>query len=164
VQQVVGMADLKISSSQDDVLITFGLGSCLGVTVYDPVSRVGGMLHVMLPQPAPDLEKPLDNPYMFVDSGVPRLFLGCYSAGARKERIIVKAAGGACIGDSEEGDPFQIGRQNFSMLKKVLSRNGVLLQSFDVGGGAWRTMSLDLGTGDVRVRTDGDEAFEGALL
>lgn len=155
-QHVVRMADLKISTVRDDVLITYALGSCLGITVYDPVTCVGGLLHVMLPLSTIDLVKAQNNPCVFVDTGVPRLFQACYSAGAKKERLVVKVAGGACLSKAER-DPFQIGRQNFTILRKLLWKNGVLLQSFDVGGGVSRTMLLELKTGTVRLRINGDE-------
>lgn len=157
-KHIIGVADMKISTDSRDTLITYALGSCLGITVYDPVACVGGMLHVMLPASAIDPSKAASNPSMFVDSGVPRLFLDCYQAGARKERLVVKVAGGSCASGKEENDYFQIGKRNFIMLKKLLWKNGVLLQACDVGGNLSRTLSLDIGTGEVKLRTAGKEA------
>ena len=115
-KHIVGVADMKISASADDLLITYALGSCLGITIYDPISAVGGMLHVMLPLSTIDPAKASANPYMFVDTGVPRLFIDCYKAGARKERLVVKVAGGACAnGHSADDDYFQIGKRNFDL-------------------------------------------------
>ncbi len=70
-RQIVGIADLKVSRERDDVIVTYALGSCLGVAIYDPVAGVGGMLHVMLPMSTIDPAKAQDNPCMFVDTGVP---------------------------------------------------------------------------------------------
>lgn len=154
-KHVVGVADVKVSGEKGDELITYALGSCLGITVYDPVAVVGGMLHVMLPLSTIDPSKAAQNPYMFVDTGVPRLFLACYRAGAQKQRMIVKVAGGACTGGSEEDDYFQIGKRNLVMLRKLLWRNGVLIKAQDVGGTASRTLTLDIGTGQVTVKANG---------
>ena len=149
----VGIADMKIGTNKDDVLVTHALGSCLGITVYDPVAMVGGLLHVMLPQSSMDPVKAKKRPFMFVDTGVPRLFLDCYKKGARKERLIVKVAGGSCANCEE--DFFQIGKRNFIMLRKLLWKNGVLLKAYDVGGNESRTMFLNIGTGEVTVKSNG---------
>jgi chemotaxis protein CheD len=85
VKHIVGVADMKISEHQDDQLITYTLGSCLGITIYDPVAHVGGMLHVMLPLSTIDPSKAAENPWMFVDTGVPRLFLSCYKQRSDKK-------------------------------------------------------------------------------
>lgn len=153
---IVGVADMKISANRDDTIITYALGSCLGITIYDPVAGVGGMLHVMLPLSTIDPTKAAWNPFMFVDTGVPSLFIGSYKAGARKERLIVKVAGGACSSGDEEEDYFQIGKRNFVMLRKLLWKNGVLLKAHDVGGRESRTMSLDLASGEVALKINGD--------
>jgi len=151
----VGVADMKISADKSDTLITYALGSCLGITIHDPVADVGGLLHVMLPLSTIDPAKAEKNPYMFVDTGVPRLFIDCYKAGARKERLLVKVAGGACTNGSEEEDYFQIGKRNFLMLKKLLWRNGVVLKAQDIGGVQSRTMSLEIGSGTVSLKVSG---------
>jgi chemotaxis protein CheD len=156
---VVGMADLQLSRTLGERLVTYALGSCLGITVWDPVARVAGMLHVMLPSSTIDAEKALRNPAMFVDSGVPQLFRRSYELGARKERLVVRVAGGAHSGATEADDQFQIGKRNFITLRKLLWKNNVLLHAHDVGGcQTSRTMRLDVGTGTVSVRTNGTEA------
>ena len=155
-RQIVGVADAVISQDPDDVLVTHALGSCLGVALYDPVAHVGGLLHVMLPVSTIDPEKAAANPWMFVDTGVPRLFLECYKVGAQKQRLIVKVAGGASVGPSQDrGDFFQIGKRNLVVLRKLLWKNGVLLKAEDVGGTCSRTMSLDIGTGEVLISANG---------
>jgi chemotaxis protein CheD len=155
-RHVVGVADMKISAEPDDLIVTHALGSCLGITVYDPVACVGGMLHVMLPQSSIDESKAMENPYMFVDTGVPKLFLHCYKIGAQKQRMIVKAAGGASTRGSEENDFFHIGQRNFTMLRKLLWKNGVLLDSHEVGGSDSRTLSLDIRSGEVTLKSNGN--------
>ena len=155
-KQIVGVADMKISKQPDDQLITYALGSCLGITIHDPVACVGGLLHVMLPLSTIDPRKASENPFMFVDTGVPRLFLDCYKIGAKKERLVVKVAGGASIHENEDNDHFQIGKRNFVMLRKLLWKNGILLKAHDVGGMYSRTMTLDVGNGNVTLKTQGD--------
>jgi chemotaxis protein CheD len=156
VKYIVGVADMRVSADGGDRMVTHALGSCLGIAVHDPVKAVGGLLHVMLPLSTIDASKAEDNPFMFVDTGVPRLFVECYRLGAAKERMKVYVAGGASTPRGERGeDQFQIGRRNMVMLRKLLWKNGVLIQSEDVGGHQSRTMELDIGTGEVLIRRDG---------
>lgn len=157
VRHVVGVADMKVSVDPDEVLVTHALGSCLGIALHDAAAGVGGLLHVMLPLSTIDPTKAGLNPCMFVDTGVPRLFLECYKAGAEKKRLVVKVAGGACVGKADARDDFfQIGRRNIVMLRKLLWKNGVLIEAEDVGGGHSRTMALEVGGGRVVVSVNGE--------
>jgi chemotaxis protein CheD len=156
---IVGMADLRLSRTAGETLVTYALGSCLGISIWDPVSCVAGLLHVMLPSSGIDPEKAARNPAMFVDTGIPLLFRKSYELGAKKERIVVRVCGGAHSGASEDDDPFQIGKRNFITLRKLLWKNNVLLHAHDVGG--WqvsRTMRLDVATGVVGVRSNGKDS------
>jgi len=158
-KQIIGIADMKISARPEDVLITYALGSCLGIAVYDPIAKVGGLLHVMLPVSTVNPEKAARNPLMFVDTGVPELFKACYKMGAKKERIVVKVAGGASLQNNEDRDQFQIGKRNFLMLRKLLWKNNILIKSFDVGENYSRTMSMDMQTGDVVLKINSQETI-----
>jgi chemotaxis protein CheD len=149
----VGVADMKVSAERGDVIITHALGSCLGVTAYDPVACVGGLLHVMLPLSTIDPVKADRNPFIFVDTGFPRLLIECFKAGAQKQRLEVRVAGGANSQDREEDDFFQIGKRNLIILRKLLWKNGLLMKSYDVGGSNSRTMSLEIGTGTVTIKS-----------
>jgi chemotaxis protein CheD len=156
---IVGMADLKVSGTPTDRIVTYALGSCLGVTVHDPVAGVAGMLHVMMPESSIDANKAKANPYMFVDTGIPQLFKQCYALGAKKERMVVRVAGGAYQGEDESQDRFQIGKRNFIALRKLLWKNGVMIKASDVGGVQQsRTMYLSVASGDVTVKCNGVEA------
>jgi len=156
---VVGVADVKVSNDPALRLITYALGSCLGISVHDPVAGVGGLLHVMLPTGTIDPAKMQAKPAMFVDSGVPLLFKECYRLGARKERMIVRVAGRAHAGATEEGDRFQIGKRNMIALRKLLWKNGVLVHAQDTGGiQTSRTMWLDVATGAVTLKVNGIES------
>ena len=157
-KHIVGVADMIVSGQPEDVIVTHALGSCLGITVYDPHAQVGGLLHVMLPLSTIDSQKATEAPCMFVDTGVPRLFLEAYRLGAQKGRLQVRVAGGAAIRKNDEGeDHFQIGKRNMVMLRKLLWKNGVLIAAEDVGGSDSRTMTLTLATGEVTIRANGTE-------
>ena len=80
---IVGVSDMKVSNDREAILITYSLGSCIGVAIYDSVARVGGLLHYMLPESGLDQEKARKNPYMFADTGIPALFKAAYKLGAK---------------------------------------------------------------------------------
>ena len=154
VKHSVGVGEMHVSKEIDDTLIAFGLGSCLGVIVYDPVAHVGGILHSMLPLASFDPEKAIRNAAMFVDTGVPSLFRSCYEQGALKYRMTVKIVRGATISIAEENDLFQIGRKNIIVLKRILEQSGISIQASDVAGRVSRTVTLTVSNGDVHVRSN----------
>jgi chemotaxis protein CheD len=154
---VVGVADMVASNDSQAEIITYSLGSCLGVTVYDPVKKIGGLLHLMLPDSKIDAVKAADMPFMFVDTGVPRLFHAAYNFGADRSRLVVKVAGGAQLLDQQ--GIFNIGARNFEALKNLLVKNGLRIHAADVGGLSSRTISLDLTTGGVTVKTPGSTPY-----
>jgi len=139
-----------------DFLITHALGSCLGLAIYDPVVKVGGLLHAMLPLSKINKDKAKANPYMFVDTGVPVLFKTLYDMGAQKKRLIVKAAG--CGNPLGKNEMFKIGERNHTLLKKLLWKNNVLLTAEDVGGTKSRTVRFDVSTGQVIISSAGEES------
>jgi chemotaxis protein CheD len=150
----VGVADLKTSNRPDDILITYSLGSCIGVVIFDPAAVVGGMLHFMLPEASLSAEKAAKNPYMFADTGIPLLFKECYRLGASKERLIVKAVGGAQVLDPN--GMFNIGKRNILAMRKLFWQNGVTMGATALGGTVNRTISLELKTGSVMLKTSGE--------
>jgi len=146
---------MKVSNNPDEVLITYSLGSCLGVIIYDPVVRVAGMLHSMLPLSKIDPHKATVSPYMFVDTGIPLLFRQAYSLGADKNNIIVKAVG--CSSLLDEKGFFKIGERNFTVLRKLLWKNNILIEKQDIGGSMSRTVSITVCNGDVKIKSGGKE-------
>jgi len=121
--------------------------------IYAPAVRVGGMLHAMLPLSRINPQKAEANPFMFVDTGVPELFKCVYEMGAQKARLVVKAAGcGQPLGNNEM---FKIGERNYTVLKKLLWKNGVLLESEDIGGAASRTVHFEISTGQIVITSSG---------
>lgn len=151
----MGVADMKVSGTRGDLIITHALGSCLGIAVYDPVACVGGLLHAMLPLSTIDPAKAQKNPFMFIDTGFPRLLVECFMNGAQKQRLEVRVAGGANSQERGQDDFFQIGKRNLIILRKLLWKDGLLLKSYDVGGSNSRTMSLEIGTGRVTIKSGG---------
>jgi chemotaxis protein CheD len=155
---VVALGELRVSSDPGDTLITYALGSCLGVAVYDPIAQVGGLLHAMLPRPD-DEQKAIDRPGMFVASGIPSLFRACYAAGAVKERLIVNIAGAGNVTGTAK-DIFEIGKRNLLMARQLFWHNGVMVRGQDVGSNESRTMSLHVGSGEVVIRKPGGSSIQ----
>jgi chemotaxis protein CheD len=142
---IVGISDLKVSNNPGDILITYALGSCIGITVFDPKARVGGLLHFMLPDSTLDSNKAKTTPAMFADTGITLLFKSCYAIGAEKKRMVVKVAGGASILD--DTNYFRIGQKNITAMRKIFWRNNVLIDSEDTGENFNRTVKLELSSG-----------------
>ncbi len=151
----VGIGDMRVSDDPGVNIITYALGSCIGVAVYDPVAKVGGLLHIQLPSSAVDPSKAKKRPLMFADTGIPMLFKACYKLGARKGRMIVKIAGGSQLMDAR--GVFNIGKRNYAALRKIFWRNNVLIDAEDVGGTVNRTLRLSIATGEVSLRVSGHE-------
>ena len=154
---VVGVADMVVSNDPSAELVTYSLGSCLGITIYDPMKKVGGLLHIMLPDSKIDAAKAASAPFMFVDTGVPRLFQAVYNLGAERHRVVVKVAGGASLLD--EKGVFNIGERNALALSGLLARNGYAIHGRDVGGLSSRTLRMDLTTGKVTIKTPGTNTY-----
>lgn len=153
-RHVVVVGDMKVGK-KDDLLVTHALGSCLGLMIYDPMMRVGGLLHAMLPLSKINPRKAEANPFMFVDTGVPELFRRVYELGGQKSRLVVKAAGcGQPLGNNEM---FKIGERNYTILKKLLWKNNVLLESEDIGGTASRTVHFDVSSGQIVISSGGEK-------
>lgn len=150
---IVGVADCKIGNQPEDTLVTYALGSCIAVVLYDPVARVGGMLHLMLPDSSLDQSKAERNPYMFADTGIPLLFRSAYGQGAEKKRLNVWLAGGAQV---VESTMFDIGKRNYLAARKILWKAGVLVQAEATGGTTSRTIRLELETGNLWLRGAGE--------
>ncbi len=152
-KRVVGVGDLQVSGDPADSIVTYSLGSCIGLCIYDPVAHVGGLLHYMLPDSKISPEKAATNPYMFADTGIPILFRQAYALGAVKGRITVRAAGGAQILDA--AGLFNIGKRNILEMRKILWQNGVMLGPSELGGSVNRTVTLEVSTGEIVLKTSG---------
>lgn len=149
----VGISEMIVSRREEDILVTYALGSCLGLSLYDPVARVGGLIHCMLPLSKIDKAKAAAAPAMFVDTGVPGLLAALFEMGARRENLVATAAGAARV--LQDVDHFKIGERNHTVLRKLLWKNSILIAYEDVGGAAARTMYLHMATGLTVIKTKG---------
>jgi chemotaxis protein CheD len=150
---VVGISDCKVTRDADSVLVTYALGSCIAVAMHDPVSKVSGLLHYMLPESAIDSKKAAQNPFMFADTGIPRMMDALKAAGGDGKRMIVRLAGGAQVLDSQ--GVFQIGKRNYLAARRILWKAGMLIAGEAVGGDVSRTTRLEVSTGRQWVREAG---------
>ncbi len=146
---------MKVSRCRDEVFVTYSLGSCVGLTLYDPVAQVGGMIHCMLPLSSIDPEKAKVRPQMFVDTGVTALLTEIYSMGGQRENLLAKVAGAGSPMGRE--DLFHIGRRNYTILRKFLWNNHIPITKEDVGGSKVRTLYLHLADGRTTVKSEGVE-------
>ena len=142
---------MRVSGNPNETIITYALGSCLGIAIYDPVIRVGGLLHVMLPISKADPEKAKLKPEMYVDTGFSKLLTTFYDFGAVKSNMKIYVAGGASMKQNGSDDYFKIGSRNFTVLRKLLWKNGFIIDYQDVGGNMARTMSMRISDGVVCI-------------
>ncbi len=154
----IGVGELAVDDRPGATLVTHALGSCIGLTIYDPVAQVSGMLHFMLPDARGREEKASDQPAMYGTTGIPLLFRSAYELGAVKERLIICAAGGAEV--VQGLDQFRVGAKNRTILRKLLWKNSLVLDAEDTGENCSRTMTLQGQDGTVSVRRpDGTRAL-----
>ena len=149
----VGVSDMKVSADMESVIVTYSLGSCVGISIYDQVSRVGGVLHFMLPDSTLDPVKAQKNPFMFADTGIPSLFKAAYQLGAKKQRMKVVVVGGAQTLDQRGF--FNIGKRNIMAVKQMFWKNRVMIDHEDVGGNVNRTIRLVVKTGQNLLKISG---------
>jgi len=153
-QIVVGLGECAISDAPQQVLATYGLGSCIAVAVYDPVARVGGLAHYLLPDSAIASGQRRGQPCAFADIAIPLLFELAARQGASIRRLRAHAAGGASMMGA--GPALDIGRRNYAALLRELQRAGVPLEGEAVGGVVSRNLRLVIGTGKVRIWESGE--------
>jgi chemotaxis protein CheD len=147
----IKMADLNIGQD-NETLITSGLGSCVGVTLYDKRTKIGGMAHVMLPELPPNRDS--GNPAKYADTALDILVEKLEGAGARKSRFEAKMAGGAQMFDfSNSNDKMRIGARNIEAVKKYLKKHNIPVRGSEVGEDYGRTMEFDLATGKATIKT-----------
>lgn len=149
----VGMADLNICKSPD-MITTLGLGSCIGIALYDPVTKIGGLAHIMLPDSTQMRNN--TNIAKFADTGIEELVKRMVAAGANKGRLVAKIAGGAKMfevsGLSAIGN---VGERNAMASKEKLKQLGIPLKAEDTGLNYGRTVELYTETGEFRIKSVG---------
>ena len=144
---------MAASNNRGAILTTYSLGSCLGITVYDPRVKAGGLLHIMLPTSTLDPSKAQSRPSMFVDSGLELLLRETGKFGLTRERAIACVAGGAQFLDTKGF--FNIGKRNYESLKEAFQQQGLRIHAESVGGLISRSLFLYLDTGEVRIKVSG---------
>ncbi|HHZ19908.1 MAG TPA: chemotaxis protein CheD [Firmicutes bacterium] len=154
----VGMSELKTATPKD-VLMALGLGSCVGVCMYDPLIKLGGMAHIMLPDSSQARE--LSNPGKFADTAIPALLELMEKNGALRRRLIVKIVGGAQMFSISGNDPrLNIGSRNVTAVEEALAKYGLKIAARSVGGNLGKTITLDTETGIVNVKTFNCPVFQ----
>ena len=150
---LVGMADFAVLQNQNVILHTHPLGACLGISIYDPVAKVAGLLHSLLPESGIDPARAASQPGMFLDSGLAAMLAKAAQFGAKLDHLNLCVAGGARILD--ETSYFNIGHRNFEVFFKLIADLGLKPLGQEVGGLSNRSMQLNAGTGEVRLKISG---------
>lgn len=149
----VGMADLK-TATNPEVLTTLGLGSCVGVCIYDPVTKISGMAHIMLPSSKAIRNN--SNIAKFADTAIIKLVEDMVNNGARKARLISKIAGGSqMFSFSSKNDMMKIGERNAIAVKEMLKELGIPLKAEDTGGNYGRSIEFSSEDGSLKIKTIG---------
>ncbi|MGM9580679.1 MAG: chemotaxis protein CheD [Anaerovibrio sp.] len=147
----VGMADYKVGRAPD-TLISYGLGSCIGISLYDPQTKIGGLLHIMLPDS--NQSRANENRAKFADTGIPDMLDELIRMGAAKSRLVAKLAGGSqMFAFANASDIMRVGLRNASASKEILKKLSIPIVGEDTGGNYGRTVQIDLSTGVYKVKT-----------
>ena len=154
VMTAVNFCELKISQNPNETLVAFSIGSGMVVSIYDLVTKAGGVLNFVLPESLTMLpEKAERHPYMFADTGLSALLEALLDSGAKTENIKVVIAGGAQIMDQRA--EFNIGLKNYEAVAAFFVNNNLSIDHEDIGGISRRTLSLDIGSGCNIIQTLG---------
>ncbi len=147
----VGMADYKTGRNPNS-LISYGLGSCVGIALYDSVNKIGGLAHIMLPDSTQ--ARSAENPAKFANTALPIMLDDMIKMGANKGRITAKIAGGAQMFTfANATDVMRVGERNAEAVRMLLKKMDIRVIADDTGGNYGRTVELRLDTGIYRVRT-----------
>lgn len=147
----VGMADYKVGRAPD-ILISYGLGSCIGISLYDPQTKIGGLLHIMLPDSSQS--KANENRAKFADTGIPDMLNDLIRKGASRSRLVAKLAGGSqMFAFANASDIMRVGFRNALASKEILKKLSISIVGEDTGGNYGRTVQIDLSTGIYKVKT-----------
>ena len=149
---VVGIADMKMAQ-YEGMLVTYALGSCIGICLYDPGLRLAALDHVMLPL---NMETGRRSPMKYADTGIRETLRQMEARGARRSRMVAKIAGGARMFEVAGGGSLgNIGQRNIESVHMTLKREGIKLLREDVGGTVARTLLFDAESGEACIRSYG---------
>lgn len=156
----VGLGEQAISRNPGDILVAYGLGSCVGVVMVDPVSRISGLLHAVLPRPA-DGGRAESSSSKYVEGGIEGLIAAMVKEGANKNRLVVRLVGGAnMLMASGLTSSFDIGTRNVDAAKTTLNRLQMPVTAAEVGGHIGRTVRVYVADSRVTVRVIGQKEYE----
>jgi len=148
----VGIADMKIAR-REGILITYALGSCIGISIYDPMIKLGALIHIMLPEAG---NQDASNVFKFADTGIRETLRKLAAFGGMKARYQCKIAGGAKMFEMmNTGGIGNIGERNAQSVERTLKAEQIKIIRKDVGANYARTMLLNVEDGSVRIRTAG---------
>ncbi len=158
----VGLAEIKLSNNAQDILVAYGLGSCVGILVYDPIQKIGALAHVLLPDSALEKTPIISNPWKYANTAVPLLFKELEKMGGGRVRYIIKIAGGAQMfnmGNTNTG--LNIGAKNVMAVKKSLGEAGAHNFAENTGGTQGKTIKLYMINGKMtyKVASEGEVLF-----
>jgi chemotaxis protein CheD len=153
--RAVPIGEIVASRALDDVLVAYGVGSCVAICLYDPVAQVGGMLHALLPS-APDKDRNTGKPAKFVDRGTQQLVKELQELGAKPRRLIAQLCGGAQVLNTPGfNGALNIGERNILAAQMALEAAGLRVQAQDTGGHIGRTVRFYIADGRVTLRSLG---------
>lgn len=147
----IGIADMKMAQ-RGGMLITYALGSCIGICLHDPMLRLGALIHIMLPL---NMEPGRKNTMKYADTGIRETLKQMEAQGALRSRITAKIAGGAKMFETNGSALGNIGQRNIESVHLNLRKEGIRLLKEDVGGSVARTLLFDVSTGQACVRCYG---------
>lgn len=148
---IIGIAEQKVAKTPDKI-VTLGLGSCIGLILYDPVYKLGGMVHIMLPS-APNKTGPL-NKAKFADTAIRELVQTMVQVGAKRQHLKAKMAGGANMFNiANKTNMLNVGQRNIEMCRYQLQKNAIPIVSEDVGGSFGRSIEFCCESSMLQVRT-----------
>jgi chemotaxis protein CheD len=154
----LGLGERAISRNPEDVLVAYGLGSCLGISMIDPLTRISGLIHVVLPTAANGVTPSDSISHKYVDSGIENLLAAMVKEGANKNRLIVRLVGGANMLISPGmTNSFDIGTRNIETARKTLQRLNMTITTEEVGGHTGRTVHVYVADSRVTVRVIGEK-------
>ena len=148
---IIGIADMKMAKGEG-MLVTYALGSCIGICLHDPLLKLGALVHIMLPV---NMETGRKNPMKYADTGIRDTLKEMEAKGASRSRITAKIAGGAMMFKEGTGSLGNIGQRNIESVKLNLKKEGIRLLKEDVGGSVARTLLFDVGSGLACIRCYG---------
>jgi chemotaxis protein CheD len=156
----VGISDYK-TSQFPDILVTYALGSCIGIALRDPATKIGGLAHIMLPSSSMRGDGRVDNRMKYADTAIEDMLNELAARGAKRRNVRAKIAGGANMFNCAENTLVDtIGERNIEAVRRALDRLGIPIVGEDVGSNYGRTVYFSLGDGKLEVRAVGKAAHE----